>query len=451
VKAEVVSGLVPQKKDDVMGAMMGTAKVDWALCQSKILPGAICEHFTSSGGLMIENGGQTPLTELIRYGAAGASGTVVEPLAYPNKFPHPALQVHYARGCTLAESFYQSVKGPYQLLIVGDPLCRPWANIPQVEVSGVRPEETVSGTLTLSAQGTPSGSEPVDRFEWYVNGVRFGGSSPGDVISIDTSQVADGWAEISVAGIEATSVATEGRVVIPVRVDNHGHSVRFVGQTGDIQRAHWGRPLKLAVEATGAKSIEVYLNTRPLGKVDGAAGEVTIQPVLLGFGRVQLSAVAAYDDDKFAISDPLDMQVESFPPLPAIAKPETALRPGLKLDAEGARPVTIETTSHYKWLEQAGVRAAQPYTLSGYFEVSLDDIYQFQTRHAGELSITIDGQLLNQMKDGQMATMQFVPVPLRKGWHKLVVTGKSDVAPRLDIRFGGPGAFRLSRVRFSHD
>ena len=86
---------------------------------------------------MSSGASQTPLSEFLRYGAAGASGTVTEPYAIAEKFPHPMLQVHYARGCTLAEAFYQSVCGPYQLLIVGDPLCRPWANIPKVTVAGL--------------------------------------------------------------------------------------------------------------------------------------------------------------------------------------------------------------------------------------------------------------------------------------------------------------------------
>ena len=87
---------------------------------------------------MSEGAGQTPLSEFLRYGAAGSSGTVTEPFAIAEKFPSPMIQVHYARGCTLAEAFYQSVHGPYQLLIVGDPLCRPWADIPQVSVAGRR-------------------------------------------------------------------------------------------------------------------------------------------------------------------------------------------------------------------------------------------------------------------------------------------------------------------------
>jgi len=112
--------------------MVGKSDFNWPASGSTILPGAICEHLTSLGGVMVENGGQTPLSEFIRNGAAGASGTVTEPYAIQAKFPDPFLHVHYVKGCTLAEAFYQSVRGPYQLLIVGDPLCRPWARIPQV-------------------------------------------------------------------------------------------------------------------------------------------------------------------------------------------------------------------------------------------------------------------------------------------------------------------------------
>ena len=82
------------------------------------------------------------------------------------------IQVHYARGCTLAEAFYQSVYGPYQLLIVGDPLCRPWADIPQVSVAGVEAGATVRGRLTLEPSVTSAGKATADRFELFVDGVR---------------------------------------------------------------------------------------------------------------------------------------------------------------------------------------------------------------------------------------------------------------------------------------
>jgi hypothetical protein len=126
VKAEIVDGTLPPKKDDVAGAMIGIADFDWPQSESRILPGAIVEHLTSFGGVMREHSGQTPLSAFLKHGAAGASGTVTEPYAIQAKFPSPFIHVHYARGATLAEAFYQSVQGPYQLLIVGDPLCAPW-------------------------------------------------------------------------------------------------------------------------------------------------------------------------------------------------------------------------------------------------------------------------------------------------------------------------------------
>ncbi|MBN1395944.1 MAG: hypothetical protein JW959_13060, partial [Pirellulales bacterium] len=109
VRAEIVRGKVPVNKPDVQGVVAGTASFNWKSSGSTILPGAICEHFTSFGGVMRKESSQAPLSEFLRHGAAGASGTVTEPFAIPQKFPSPMVQVHYARGCTLAEAFYQSV------------------------------------------------------------------------------------------------------------------------------------------------------------------------------------------------------------------------------------------------------------------------------------------------------------------------------------------------------
>ena len=87
VAAEIVEGNVPEGKNDVQGAMLGVADFDWKASQSTILPGTICEHFTSFGGDMHAGAGQTPLSELLRYGAAAASGTVTEPYAIAQQVP----------------------------------------------------------------------------------------------------------------------------------------------------------------------------------------------------------------------------------------------------------------------------------------------------------------------------------------------------------------------------
>ena len=151
VSADVRSGVLPKGRQDVMGAMVGAASFDFVKSGSRILPGAICEHLTSFGGVMTEGAGQTPLSEWIRHGAAGTSGAVTEPFALQAKFPFPYLHVHYARGCSLAEAFYQSIHGPYQLLVVGDPLCQPWARIGSVDVPQLAEKPNGEGRRSFAA------------------------------------------------------------------------------------------------------------------------------------------------------------------------------------------------------------------------------------------------------------------------------------------------------------
>ncbi len=129
--AEMIPDVLPVGKASVLGAQIGTPSFDWNTCGSTLVPGAIVDNLTSLGGVMTSGAGQTNLSELIKAGAAGSSGAVVEPYALQEKFPHPQMYVHYARGASLAEAFYLSVTGPYQLLILGDPLCQPFSHAPQ--------------------------------------------------------------------------------------------------------------------------------------------------------------------------------------------------------------------------------------------------------------------------------------------------------------------------------
>lgn len=135
-KAERVRSNFAGDQQDVMGMQLGTAKFDWQAEGSTFLPGAIADNLTSFGGVMKHAVGQTRLSELIKAGAAASSGTVTEPYSIQPKFPTPMLYPYYAQGASLAEAFYLSISGPYQLLIVGDPLCRPFSNAPAFELDG---------------------------------------------------------------------------------------------------------------------------------------------------------------------------------------------------------------------------------------------------------------------------------------------------------------------------
>jgi uncharacterized protein (TIGR03790 family) len=63
-------------------------------------------------------------------GATASYGTVVEPCAFPQKFPHPAIVIdRYTRGEALIEAYWKSVAWPGQGLFVGEPLAMPYAGI----------------------------------------------------------------------------------------------------------------------------------------------------------------------------------------------------------------------------------------------------------------------------------------------------------------------------------
>jgi hypothetical protein len=310
VAAEIVEGTVPLDKAGVQGTVMGTPTFDWKAAHSTILPGAICENFTSLGGIMSENGGQTPLSEFLRYGAAGSCGTVIEPYAIAEKFPSPMIQVHYARGCTLAEAFYQSVHGPYQLLIVGDPLCRPWADISRVSVAGVEAGAEVRGALSLKPAATLARGAKVDRFELFVEGLRVAACKPDEAITLDTTRLADGHHELRVVGVGPEPIESQGRTIIPIRVANRGRKIEVALVTKSP--LHGDKPVTIAVRCAGAIGIVAIQGNRILGRVGGDEGQVVIPPNTLGAGPVQVGIVGlgSGGPPTNVVGEPLELMVQ---------------------------------------------------------------------------------------------------------------------------------------------
>jgi hypothetical protein len=199
------------------------------------------------------------------------------------------VQVHYARGCTLAEAFYQSVRGPYQLLIVGDPLCRPWADIPQVSVAGVQAGATVQGPLALRPTAVPAGKNGVDHFELFVDGLRLTSCVPGGTLKLDTNLLADGAHELRVVAIEAGAIRSQGRQILPVTTDNHQRTIDVSCTPPHAVGA--GQSLAVTVKAPGSANIVIFQGSRVVGKIAGAQGHVDIDSATLGSGPVQLQTI----------------------------------------------------------------------------------------------------------------------------------------------------------------
>ena len=204
-EVSIGGGIYPKYKQRVMGVTLGSTKFDWKKSSSRFLPGAIGDNFTSYGGWW-QKTQQTQLSEFLDAGAAGASGTVCEPYAIAAKFPTARWHAHYARGCTLAESYYQSVSGPFQLLIVGDPLCCPFGDFPKFTVQGLKPDEIVNQDFKLEIHAADEGPA-IRSYGLYYDGVFSATIKNPDQFTVAVNDMPDGRHEIRIVGVADTPTA----------------------------------------------------------------------------------------------------------------------------------------------------------------------------------------------------------------------------------------------------
>jgi hypothetical protein len=441
VRAVVEEGVLPQNSDGVAGAMIGSAGFDWVSCHSTILPGAICEHLTSFGGIIAERADQTPCTDLIRAGAAGTSGTVTEPYALQQKFPTPFIQLQYVQGFTLAEAFYLSLSGPYQLLVVGDPLCKPWAKPLRVSVSGLPAGGIVKEALSLKA--TVSRPADVATFELYVDGKFAAQAQPGTPLKLETAGLPAGYHALSVVAVENNPAESRARVSMPVTIARRGESV---GEFGPKSRsAALGEKVAVTLSCGGASSIDVVQFGRTLATVQGAKGTATVDTNDLGIGAAQLVPVAHVAGGE-VMGAPIEVVVDQPAPGTPSAESGAATEPGLVLTTGGSRAV-VQDTFDSAWLSKLCPGPAQSFVLAGDFEAPKDELYQVQIRTNTRALVEIDGSKAASVGDEKW---HCVLVALRAGNHALAVHGVAPAGAVLDVRLGAAGAYHLAAQRFHH-
>jgi len=99
----------------------------------RFLPGALAETFVSTSARTFGPtvGGQSRIVDLIAQGVTGVKGYVSEP--YTIALANPDILFdRYTRGANLAEAFYAaSFMVLWKDLVVGDPLCAPYAMFPE--------------------------------------------------------------------------------------------------------------------------------------------------------------------------------------------------------------------------------------------------------------------------------------------------------------------------------
>ncbi len=338
-EAEVVKTALPRGKARVLGAQTGAARFSWPAAGSSFVPGAIADNLTSLGGVMTAGSRQTKLTEFIKAGAAGSSGTVTEPYSIQQKFPLPQMYVHYASGASLAEAFYMNVTGPYQLLIVGDPLCRPFSNAPQpkldLSLRRLEPGEQLTlnldpGGLTheqwLDSQGKQAErTEPMaaNRVTVLFDGVGPQARGVLDRLNFNLVDQPPGYHELTLrwAADDPLEQATSSTVPIWIG-DPKLVEISLPDQDGDAQASQLGpeypvayavslrdQKMRVRVEAEQAQRVTLWHDWEQLGVAAGREAEFSLPLKQIGLGPARLMAKAELESGKLVQSLPLRIEV----------------------------------------------------------------------------------------------------------------------------------------------
>ncbi len=280
---------MPPAKSKVLGAVLGSAKLNWADSKAEFVPGAICDTFTSYGAFFQKS--QTKLTHFLNHGASGSVGMVAEPYTIPYKIPTTMAHVHYARGCTLAESLYQTIGNPYMMLMVGDPICRPFAKFAQFEVDGISDRSLVKQDLTITCE--PTGDSQIDSVSVYVDGVRDSqGNLPGEQVNLSIDELGYGYHEIRVVAIGPDPVRVRTSQVFEVfvqpQVSEKWGDLRLTVEDNEQDESE---SFSVAYKLPEGASGEIRQNQRVIARLSARRTSVDIPANKLGGGPSRIRLV----------------------------------------------------------------------------------------------------------------------------------------------------------------
>ena len=308
ITAHVVSN-VAASAENVMGVMMGADRVDPSQIKS-FAPGAMAEHLTSWSAEFQRP--QTKMTEWIEAGATASAGAVVEPYSNPNKFPTARFFVHYAAGCTMLESFYQSIACPLQNLLLGDPLAKPYAVPLSVKVLGAA---CLSQEFTYIAEATCRMPNAKFLYSFLLDGQELRGVSDDPTVYIRTNQLSDGYHELRAVARISHLVQFNASFDKPFIVDRRGRSVGILPGFARLGPNQHGIKVKVEGRAVPQK-VRLVCGALVLDERAYAEElELELDELLIGEGPNRIRAIAIYEDGMEVSSPPVAFGIK-FGPAP---------------------------------------------------------------------------------------------------------------------------------------
>ncbi|MFT5049758.1 MAG: hypothetical protein ACI8QZ_001151 [Chlamydiales bacterium] len=318
--AEHLFANLPIGRHDCLGIMTGLASPDIDAGDFSLVPGAFADHLTSFAG-RFDTSAQVKMSRWIAKGASGASGTVEEPCNYPGKFPHARTHGTYFKGLSMGEAWLRGLPfTPFQQLLYGDPLTRPWSYLPTVDVPGL-PLSPVSGTITIAP--VASATKPlasIDTLVLLVDGVTLAEVPAGSDFQLDTGELCDGWHELRVIAHDGELERNRASWVGSIEVDNAGLAITLavLPAAGDLSQQ-----FDFTFSASGAVVAEVQLmhNGRIVAAGVQSDDTLALFGQNLGAGPIDVVAVARFVDGRTARSAPVSLDITYFAGTPGTDAP----------------------------------------------------------------------------------------------------------------------------------
>jgi hypothetical protein len=281
----IESGRLPTSRKRLMGAMLGSANYDWPATGNETLPGAILENLTSTSGVMHKDTGQTSMVELIRGGAAGTSGTVTEPYSLQFKFPTPLIYPYYASGCSLAEAFYLSVESPYQLLILGDPLCKPYGDEHNEAFSLDVIETDDAYQVKIQYWRGATAIANIGALEIFLDGKLVNSIPPAAQLNIKKAGLPNGDHELTIGAISRHPLRM--RTFQSVRL-NSGQTTAVPGLTATVSGDGDAAVVMANITAGEGTRVAIRHLGRRIAEAAGASATLEIPISRTGYGPLRL-------------------------------------------------------------------------------------------------------------------------------------------------------------------